>query len=165
MVQSFDSFEGMMAAMRDAQQEADSRVQDFQKALGPGMFYLSVDDDLNFIYGQVLDPAKRADGRPFESEEEAQDYMEQAECYGRPHMQHYRFVRASSQACPEGELGDMHVSTVAAVLDPQTFEAAKAAGWPGARELLTKDVGSQRELLHLRHEILAHIERQTIGDQ
>jgi hypothetical protein len=46
---------------------------------------------------------------------------------GRP--QHYRFCRCFSVVCPEGELGDVHVSTVRCIMSRGLFERLKEQGW------------------------------------
>ena len=86
---------------------ADARVQDWQKALGPGD-YFARDPGLGFdIYGEILKP----DGP-----------------YTGP-MEHYRFCRAYSVACPMGELGDVHVSEIDRKLSRGEFEIARAREW------------------------------------
>ena len=40
-----------------------------------------------------------------------------------------RFCRCHSTACLDGELGDMHVSTVACRISRQFFEQMRQAGW------------------------------------
>lgn len=44
-------------------------------------------------------------------------------------MQGYVFGAHYSVACPLGELGDIHRSTVLAVIDKEQFENAKARNW------------------------------------
>jgi hypothetical protein len=41
----------------------------------------------------------------------------------------YRFTRSFSTCCPEGELGDAHISTIARRISKEEFEAARANGW------------------------------------
>ena len=49
--------------------------------------------------------------------------------YTEPHLRHYRFCRYFSVACPEGEVGDVHVSTVLCLISRAFFEAIRVAGW------------------------------------
>lgn len=57
------------------------------------------------------------------------EYMGELESRQSPHMRNFRFVRAYSTLCPEGELGDWHISTVLCVLTPQQFKEASEALW------------------------------------
>ncbi len=49
--------------------------------------------------------------------------------YAEPNMQGFVFGAHYSVACPLGELGDVHRSTVLAVIDKEQFENAKARNW------------------------------------
>lgn len=37
--------------------------------------------------------------------------------------------RAYSLACPQGEMGDIHVSTIDEFMSKEQFESARARGW------------------------------------
>jgi len=52
------------------------------------------------------------------------------EGYQQAHLRHYRFCRCFSVACPEGEVGDVHVSTVLCLISRAFFEAMRQAGLP-----------------------------------
>jgi hypothetical protein len=41
----------------------------------------------------------------------------------------YRFTRAYSIGCPEGELGDMHLSRIRAKITPEFMALVEAQGW------------------------------------
>jgi len=108
---AFDNLDGLFKAMEVQRKAADSRVKPFQKDIKPGNFYLQLVEDMA-IYGEVLpDPSEVS------PEEE-------------PLMPNYRFVRGFSVCCPEGELGETHVSSMDAPISKAQFEAAKAQGWP-----------------------------------
>ena len=41
----------------------------------------------------------------------------------------YRFTRSFSVICPDGELGDVHLSVIERIVTRDEFEAARARGW------------------------------------
>ena len=64
-------------------------------------------------------------------EEDLAVFGEVLEGYQEAHLRHYRFCRCFSVACPEGEVGDVHVSTVLCrVINPHL--AAVKASAPAA---------------------------------
>lgn len=112
-VTSYGSFDEMMVAINEARVAADANIQDFQKLLAAGMYYLAPSEELCLlIYGEILQPGE--------------DEVYEGELAG------YRLAQAYSEACPEGEVGDVHISTVAAILTREEFEWAKAKGWPAS---------------------------------
>lgn len=103
----FDDLDDFFEYENRNRKAADARVQDWQKALGPGDYFVR-DPGLGFnIYGEIL---------------------ELDEPYTGP-MEHYRFCRAYSVACPGGELGDIHISQIGKRLAREEFEVAKRRGW------------------------------------
>ena len=89
----------------EAMKAADAKAQPWQAALEPGdCFVMETEGDF-LIFGEVLEGS------------------EPGRC------QHYRFCRCSSVACPEGELGDVHVSAILSVIDRELFEGAREKGW------------------------------------
>jgi len=103
--QEFDSFEEMMEAIERAREEADARVQDWQREIKVGD-YFEKDTPYGFnIYGEVLEE------------------------YNEPRMKNFRFCKCYSIACPEGELGDVHVSTIKRKMTKDEFEEMKRRGW------------------------------------
>jgi hypothetical protein len=128
MLTSFSSPEEMFASIDRARSEADEHTQDWQTQAAPGMFFFRVVPEYGLvIYGEILDPAKPADTDCSISAEELE---EDAEIYRAPHMVHFRFTRSFSTACPDGELGDVHVSTILGFLTPAQFTQARDLGWP-----------------------------------
>jgi hypothetical protein len=114
-IRPFNTIEDLFAFEREAQSQANSRIQPFQSALKEGdcFCYLSAERQPNvIIWGEVL---------PLDPEDIADGYEQDP---------NYRFTRCHSIACPEGELGDIHVSVVHAVVSRTIFEKARAAGWP-----------------------------------
>ncbi len=51
------------------------------------------------------------------------------------HLRHYRFCRCLSVACPEGEVGDVHVSTVVRRVSRAFFEAMRPARTKGGGDV------------------------------
>ena len=105
-VEFFDSLEQAAERLQQAMQAADARVRPWQAALAPGECFIADggEEDL-LVFGEVL------------------------EGYAEARLQHYRFCRCYSVVCPEGELGDVHVSTVLCRISRQFFEQMRAAGW------------------------------------
>jgi len=105
-VEFFDSLEEAQARLREAMEAADARVKPWQAAVKVGdCFIADGGEEGLLVFGEVL------------------------EGYTEPHLQHYRFCRCYSVACPEGELGDVHVSTVLCLVSRVFFEAMRQAGW------------------------------------
>jgi len=104
-VEVFDSHEAAAQRLQQVMEAADARVAPWQAAVGPGDCILSIVEDGLVVFGEVL------------------------EGYAEARLRHYRFCRCYSVACPEGELGDVHVSTVACRISRQFFEQMRQAGW------------------------------------
>ena len=101
-IQMFDSNEEMLDAVRRAREAADARVQPWQAAIKPGDFFVRV----AMLCSELLT------------------------IYAQSHMRHYRLSKCFSEACPEGEMGDVHVSSIRAVIEKEEFEFARSKGWP-----------------------------------
>ena len=105
-VEFFASHEEAMARLEEARKAADARVRPWQAAVKPGDRFINFGEGL-VIFGEVL------------------------ETYKEERLKHYRFCRCYSVACPEGELGDVHVSTLVALVSRAFFEAMREQGWEG----------------------------------
>ena len=94
------------ARLREAMEAADARVKPWQAPVKVGDCFIadSGEEDL-LVFGEVL------------------------EGYQEAHLRHYRFCRCYSVACPEGEVGDVHVSTVLYLVSRAFFEAMRREGW------------------------------------
>jgi hypothetical protein len=103
-----EDFEDFARIEDAAQQAAAEQIQPWQRELKPGDFFYRNHPCGVTIFGEVL---------PVDADEADEQ------------MPDYRFVRAYSQVLPEGEMGEIHISTVAGVLTAEDFAAAKARGW------------------------------------
>ncbi len=112
---------------------AAERVQPFQKLLKPGDFFVRAQSDF-IIYGEILDPTPdpiSEEGLDEEELEEARaEHAFELKLRNQPHMAAYRFSRCFSRICPQGEMGDIHISTVVKVISKESFEKARRANWP-----------------------------------
>jgi hypothetical protein len=97
--------EEAMERLEQARRAADARVRPWQAAIAPGQCFIADGEDDLVVFGEVL------------------------EGYAEPRLRHYRFCRCHSVACPEGELGDVHVSTIQRRISREEFEQARAGGW------------------------------------
>ena len=104
-IQEFSSFEEMMEEIERAMKEADRRVKPWQRKIKVGD-YFEKETPYGFkVYCEVLDE------------------------YHEPHLKNFRFCRCYSIVCPNGELGDVHVSTVKRRITKEEFEEMKRRGW------------------------------------
>jgi len=88
----------MLEGLSQAMQAADERVQEWQKAIKKGDYFWQETEYEFSIYGEVLE-------NDYEGE-----------------LQHYRFCKCYSSACPEGEIGDVHLSVISGILTREEFE-------------------------------------------
>ena len=112
-IKSFNNVEDMFAEIDKANKIADSNTDDFQKEIKPGNFFARNYEGI-VIYGEVVESP----------------YEEDQELYKQPHMLNYRLTNCFSVLCPEGELGDTHVSEMHMVLTKEQFEQARKDNWP-----------------------------------
>jgi hypothetical protein len=101
----FDRYEDMMEALWRDREAADSKVQPWQEKIKGGQYFVRRVDGIP-IYGEVLKERKRP-----------------------KHLKNYRFVECYSVILPEGEKGDIHVSTIEKILTRQEFDDARGRGW------------------------------------
>lgn len=96
-----------------AQAIARAAIQPWQRDIKPGHYFIRPFEDLA-IYSEVLPPDEV-------DEDEPSDFC---------------FTRSFSPCCPDGELGDVHLSQVGRVITRAQFEQFQAAGWPSYDEAL-----------------------------
>lgn len=109
---SYNTIDEMFKDLVEAREEADARVQPWQVEIKPGDLYMENTEYGFQIFGKIL-----------KSEGEGSKF------YQEPHMKNYRLVKAFSVACPEGEMGDVHVSSITRKLSQWEFELAKDFKW------------------------------------
>ncbi len=96
-----------MEAEAKAQEETARRTKDWQKEIKKGDYFIR-DSGYGFpIFGEVLDDCRSED----------------------PAMQYYRLCDCYSVACPEGEKGDVHISTIGALISDDIFDFYRKKGW------------------------------------
>ena len=118
----YDSFEEMQDSLAKAREVAATFVKPFQKAVKAGDFYVHYNPEYELVvYGEVLDPVASA---------EADEVAYLTEVYAQPHMADFRFARAYSPLCDDGELGDIHLTTIHKIISKEQFEQFKALDWP-----------------------------------
>ncbi|MBW1731415.1 MAG: hypothetical protein JRJ75_11075 [Deltaproteobacteria bacterium] len=120
----YDSFEEMMEDLGRAIRRADTMVRPTQAAIRAGQYFINLRHGRDLpIFGEVLDIGKLG------YDEEEQEYINNQ--YAQPHMRFFRPTRCYSMACPEGEVGDTHLSEVDAIIDRELFEHYRENGWHG----------------------------------
>lgn len=125
--QAFDSYEDMQAAMTEAREKADAVVTTGQAALKPGDLVIRHDAESGLvIYSELRDPV--AGEREAGADDAEIAYV--TNLYNEPHMRNFRFGKHFSEACPEGELGDLHVCVVVGIMDRAAFEWFRENTWP-----------------------------------
>lgn len=115
----------------EARKIADKNVSLEQSKLKPGDFCVRYVRGIA-IYSEILDAADLLlRGKSIEDldEEERMEYESVKNSYQDPFMQNYRFTRSFSYLCPNGELGDIHISTVSSPISRSDFLTAKNNGW------------------------------------
>lgn len=132
------SFDDVVKEIGRQRAVADESLEPWQREVKVG------DHVVTFPFGagcvswcEVVDPLDDDgdDDEPEESEvDPEQAELERAEeefakrAYGPDSS--LRFVRGHSDACPEGELGELHLSMIARVVTAEQFEKARELGWP-----------------------------------
>ena len=99
MIYSADNFEDFISLEQEAQKQASLQIQPWQREVKPGDFIVRKSQGFD-IFCEVL---------PTDPEETMSDY---------------RLVKAFSEVCPQGEMGDIHISTIHLVINQLLFEAA-----------------------------------------
>lgn len=120
------SLDDFFSAEEKAREAADKRVLPFQAALTTGDKFVRYLRDYDIVvWSRVLAPDE-----------------EDREIYEQPHMAHYRQTESFSKSCPEGEIGDVHVSSVDLVVTHEQFEQGRKLDWPSDAVTLHKIFGS-----------------------
>jgi hypothetical protein len=148
-IQMFESVEAMFAEIETQRSAADARMQPWQQALKAGDFVLRYEPSEHLlIWGALRDPVE--DDRECGADEDELVYVR--DLYASPHMVGFRAGRHYSVIVPDGEIGDIHVSTVLCKLTQTQFDAARAAHWP-ARGKQVLDILRMDETVPPRHDV------------
>lgn len=126
----FEAVDDFIEAEAENAARANARVKP-EQILKPGDFCVRTAHGIR-IYSEILDAAEhlRAGREPSAiDEEELDEIKDTRSIYQEDHMRFFRFTRSFSGVLPEGELGDIHLSTVGRKLTKDEFEAARKAGW------------------------------------
>ena len=126
----YGSFEEMQDDLGRAMNEADARVTEEQKRYRSGDIVLS-DSGYGFpIFHELLDNEKIVKENLLKYWDDYEDEgIYTLDLYNEPHMKYYRFANNYSEACPEGELGDFHISEGLYRIPREAFEYLKEKGF------------------------------------
>lgn len=109
------SIDHMFETLAGMKAEADAKITPWQQDLKAGDHFCYMSGTANIlIWGEIL---------------EDQD---------DPILHGYRFCECYSKACPDGELGDVHVSVIYKKIDDFTFDLARKQNWPHDEESFLK---------------------------
>jgi hypothetical protein len=128
-VKDFASWDEAQKFMAESEKAANARILPAQLEIGWGDCWVEYDQISSlWIFGKVFTreagyaSSIAAGASPNEAELEQVDLDD---AYRRG----YRFGKAYSVACPEGELGDTHISQMLSKLEPLEFVAARDRDW------------------------------------
>jgi hypothetical protein len=132
---SYASFEDMIGDMQRSEAAANERVTDAQKAIDYGDYWLRQahvgGGEYLTVYGRCWTRDEIIKGETEAgSDVEAGELEYTMAVLDSAHSRGYRFSTAYSQWEPDGEIGDVHISTMAKITK-ELFDEAKALGWPG----------------------------------
>src|ERR1035437_603260 len=124
MIKGFDSWEKFYADTREAENVANYSLTDEQKNLTYGDYYLTVQQDL-LIIGYILPQEEVSPSMPPKDPEAKAEWEYEKELMEDSYSRGYRFGKAYSVVCPEGELGDKHVADIIMKISKADFEILK----------------------------------------
>ena len=97
-VSFYENVDDMFDDLNASMEAADAAVKDWQTKIKVGDKFIQ-ETDMGFnIYGEIL------------------------ELHKRRHLKHYRLSFAFSEACPLGEMGDVHVSSVTDIINEEAYQ-------------------------------------------
>lgn len=127
----FDDFDEMIAALKRGTDRANQLATPEQKAITYGDYWMREWDtgygEVIQIFGYIL-TEEEIYSDPVYDGIDPEEIAWEKENMRANYENGYRFGRAYSVVCPEGELGDTHVYDMIKI-DKETFEAAKENGW------------------------------------
>lgn len=125
----YDSVEDMFDDIGRASKAADARVTEAQKKYRPGDIVVS-DSGYGFPVFHDLIDIERMVGENLQKHADYEDegvYL--LDLYREPHMENYCFSRSYSEACQDGEYGDVHRSVLLFKMPREAFEELKGKGF------------------------------------
>ena len=125
----YNSDEDMWEDLGRQMKAADARVTEAQKKYRPGDIVMS-DSGYGFpIFHEILDIEKVVKEGLWKYDDYEDEGIYTLDLYGEPHMKYYCFSKSYSEACPEGELGDFHISQGLYRIPRRAFEELKENGF------------------------------------
>ena len=126
----YNSFEDMMNGLGKAMDTADARVTEQQKRYRPGDIVMS-DSGYGFPIFHDLQDIEKMVGEGFKKygDDHEDEGIYLLDLYREPHMRYYCFSKSYSEACPDGELGDFHISQGLYRIPREVFEELKDRGF------------------------------------
>ncbi|MEW6664136.1 MAG: hypothetical protein AB1512_02800 [Thermodesulfobacteriota bacterium] len=128
VVTLYGSFEEMMEDLGRAMDAADAMVTDQQRRYRPGDIVVS-DSGFGFPIYNVIQDIEKVVGENLKDsdgdEEDEEDGIYTLDLYREPHMRFYCYSNSYSEACPEGEYGDFHISSGLFRIPREAFEELK----------------------------------------
>lgn len=136
----FGSLDEMFAAQAEAEKVANDNVLPKQREITWGTYWMRPTDDGIIIWGYVmtLDEVIQEEIEYSYPDEPEVDPTAIRSHFTERYERGYRYGRAHSLWCPEGELGDSHISVLWPITK-EDFELAKTSGWnPGPTEMFNQ---------------------------
>lgn len=127
-IEAIESIERLFETEKRAREAADARTHDWQKQVRKGDCFKRVTPDGLEIFAEVLRE------------------------YTLPDMRNFRECRCYSFVCPEGEVGDVHVSTIDSLIDRATFEMARSKlikAWRLALKRLNDEANYEQAMVNI----------------
>jgi hypothetical protein len=125
-VQSFDNAEDMFAAINRGVEAAKRRATPRQWAISYGDYWLRTFE--GFIIAGRITPEAELWGAEEELGASGEELEEERRMMEDSYADGFRFGKAWSIACPEGELGDTHISDMIPITKEE-FEQLKDLDW------------------------------------
>lgn len=124
----FDDFDSMMEALQQQKERAKSWIKPRQARITYGDYWMSPRDDYGLLIFGRITPRDELDATERRLGASEDEIAYQHEVMDASYADGYRFGDAYSIACPEGELGDTHVSQMAPITEEE-FNQARDLKW------------------------------------
>ncbi len=132
-IMSFDNLDEAAAYMREAEKQAEARLTSAQREVSWGDCWVTYYREAGiWIFGEVFTP-ERNHQSSIKAGASIDEANEEDESLQDAHARGYRFGRAYSVACPEGELGSTHIANMLGKITPEELSAAMDCEWEAER--------------------------------